>query len=82
MLTTEPTELTEGERDPLTRKVIGCTDIIVENSLLLELKAVEQISRLHEAQILTYLKLTQIPTGLILNFNTRVLKDGIKRFKS
>jgi GxxExxY protein len=134
MITTELTERTEGERDPLTRKVIGCAievhknlgpgllestyeqclafelnsaglkfklqspipvkykgisldcgyraDIIIEDILLLELKAVEHISRFHEAQILTYLKIAQIPTGLILNFNTRVLKEGIKRYKS
>jgi len=56
-------------------------DFIVEDFLLLELKAVEQISRLHEAQILTYLKLANIPTGLILNFNSRILKDGMRRFK-
>jgi GxxExxY protein len=55
-------------------------DIIVEDSLLIELKAVEQLNKLHEAQILTYLKLSNIKTGLILNFNTRILKYGIKRF--
>ena len=133
MITTEHTELTEEEKDLLSRKVIGCAievhralgpgllesayeqclsyelglsglkikrqvpvpvkykdktldcgyraDIIVEGLLLIELKAVEQINKLHEAQILTYLKLTNISTGLILNFNTRILKEGIRRFK-
>ena len=56
-------------------------DLIVEDCLILELKAVEQLSKLHEAQILTYMKLAKTPVGLLLNFNVRVLKDGIKRYK-
>ncbi len=55
------------------------TDLIVEENLLIELKAVEKILPVHEAQLLTYLKLSKIGTGLILNFNTQVLKNGIKR---
>ena len=54
-------------------------DLIVENKLLIELKAIERILPIHEAQLLTYVKLSEIGTGLILNFNTKVLKDGIKR---
>ncbi len=54
-------------------------DVIVEDRLLLELKAVEKILPIHEAQLLTYLKLTGLKTGLILNFNTVLLKDGICR---
>jgi len=54
-------------------------DLIVESKLLIELKAIERILPIHEAQLLTYMKLSEIGTGLILNFNTRVLKDGIKR---
>ena len=54
-------------------------DLIVENKLLIELKAIERILPIHEAQLLTYMKLSEIGTGLILNFNTKVLKDGIKR---
>ena len=54
-------------------------DLIVENKLLIELKAIERILPIHEAQLLTYMKLSEIDTGLILNFNTKVLKDGIKR---
>ncbi len=56
-------------------------DFIVEDCLILELKAVEQLSKLHEAQILTYMKLAKTPVGLLLNFNVRVIKDGIKRYK-
>ena len=54
-------------------------DLIVENKLLIELKAMERILPIHEAQLLTYMKLSEIGAGLILNFNTKVLKDGIKR---
>ena len=55
-------------------------DIIVEKKVLLELKAVEKLAPIHEAQILTYLKLSGIPTGLLLNFNALPLKNGIRRF--
>lgn len=54
-------------------------DIVVNNELILELKAIDKILPIHEAQLLTYLKLTGIKKGLILNFNTPVLKNGIKR---
>ena len=56
-------------------------DIPVEDQLILELKAVKEIEGIHHAQLLTYMKLSGITTGLLINFNTRVLKDGIKRFK-
>ena len=54
-------------------------DIVVENKLIIELKTVERILPVHEAQLLTYLKLGGFRTGLILNFNSAVLKDGIRR---
>ncbi len=54
-------------------------DIVIENSLLLELKTVEKILPIHEAQILTYMKLSEITLGLIINFNVPILKNGIKR---
>lgn len=47
--------------------------------LVVELKTVERLLPIHEAQLLTYLKLTGIRTGLLLNFNTAVLRDGILR---
>jgi len=56
-------------------------DILVEDQLILELKAVQEVQGIHQAQLLTYMKLANISTGLLINFNTRVLKDGIKRFK-
>ncbi len=54
-------------------------DFVVENQIIIELKAVETILPIHEAQLLTYLKLSDMSLGLIMNFNTVLLKDGIKR---
>jgi GxxExxY protein len=54
-------------------------DILVDDKLILELKAVEQIAPIHKAQLITYLKLTQRRLGLLINFNVPVIKDGIKR---
>ena len=55
-------------------------DIIVEDELIVELKAVDKIYPIHEAQILTYMKLADVKAGLLINFNVKLLKDGIKRF--
>ena len=54
-------------------------DLLVENKIIVELKAVENLLPIHEAQILTYLKLTDCKIGLLINFNVPVLKKGIKR---
>ena len=54
-------------------------DLLVENSVVIELKAVEQFNPLHEAQLLTYLKLSHKKLGLLMNFNVLRLKLGIKR---
>ena len=54
-------------------------DLVVENTVVLELKAVETLLPLHEAQLITYLKLSKMPVGLLINFNISVLKDGIIR---
>jgi GxxExxY protein len=54
-------------------------DILVDGRLILELKAVERLEGVHEAQLLTYLRLSGIRLGLLINFNVRFLKDGIKR---
>jgi GxxExxY protein len=61
---------------------LGCNffmDIVLPGTLVLELKAVEKLLPIHEAQLLTYLKLSGIHLGLLLNFNVPVLKNGIKR---
>lgn len=55
-------------------------DFVVAGRLLLECKSVDAIHPIHEAQVLTYLKLSGIPVGLLLNFNVCLLKDGIRRF--
>jgi GxxExxY protein len=55
-------------------------DIVIEELVILELKSVERIDPLFEAQILTYLRLSGIKTGLLINFNSRLLHQGIKRF--
>jgi GxxExxY protein len=54
-------------------------DLVVADSLIIELKTVERILPVHEAQLLTYLKLSGLHTALLLNFNEAVLKDGIRR---
>jgi GxxExxY protein len=54
-------------------------DVVVEERVVLELKTVEQLHPIHDAQLLTYLKLSGKRTGLLLNFNVPVLRDGIKR---
>ncbi len=54
-------------------------DVLIPNLLIVEVKAVDAIAPVHEAQLLTYLKLSGIRTGLLINFNVPVLKDGIKR---
>ena len=54
-------------------------DMIVEDSLLLELKSVDALSGIHLAQVMTYLRLLRLKRGLLLNFNTKLLKEGIKR---
>jgi GxxExxY protein len=54
-------------------------DILVENSVILELKTVERLLPVPEAQLLTYLKLSGLHTGLLLNFNAAVMKDGLRR---
>jgi GxxExxY protein len=55
-------------------------DVLVEDKLILELKAVDELKGIHEAQLLTYLKLSGIKQGFLLNFNVKKLKDGMKSF--
>ena len=54
-------------------------DLVVNNMAVVELKTVDELAPIHDAQVLTYLKLTGIKVGLLINFNVPVLKDGIKR---
>ena len=55
-------------------------DVLVENQLIIELKSVEKLLGIHEAQLLTYMKLAGVNLGLLMNFNVTNLKDGMKRF--
>ncbi len=55
-------------------------DILVEGQIILELKAVDEIAGIHEAQILTYMKLSGIDEGFLINFNVKRLKDGLRSF--
>ncbi len=55
-------------------------DVLVENQIIIELKSVERLLGIHEAQLLTYMKLAEIKIGLLMNFNVTKLKEGIKRF--
>ena len=54
-------------------------DLIVQNALIVELKSVSELTPLHQAQLLTYLKLARLPLGLLINFNVPALKQGVKR---
>ena len=54
-------------------------DIIIENKVILELKAVEALNDVHLAQILTYLKLSECKLGMLINFNVSLMKNGVRR---
>lgn len=56
-------------------------DILVENMVVIELKVVDEFNPVHFAQILTYMKFANKKTGLLINFNVTVLKNGIRRFR-
>ena len=54
-------------------------DVILDNKVIIEIKSIELLADIHYKQVLTYLKLTNLKLGLLVNFNTVLLKDGIKR---
>jgi GxxExxY protein len=56
-------------------------DVLVENSVIIELKSIDAINPVHEAQVLTYMRFANIHLGLLINFNVTVLKDGLRRYK-
>ncbi len=55
-------------------------DILVEDKIILELKSIEKLKGIHEAQLLTYMKLMDIKQGFLINFNVKLLKQGLKSF--
>lgn len=65
--------------DNLVMEVGFRSDLIVENKVILELKSVEAIAPVHQKQLQTYLKLTGLKLGLLINFNVPLIKDGIQR---
>jgi GxxExxY protein len=70
---------------PVTYKSISLEygyriDVLVEGSVIVELKSIDGFAPVHEAQILTYMKFAKIKTGLLINFNVTVLKNGIRRY--
>jgi GxxExxY protein len=54
-------------------------DLLVEGCVLAEIKSIEHLAPVHQAQMITYLRLSGCPVGLILNFNTKMMRDGVKR---
>ena len=54
-------------------------DLMIENEVIIEIKSIEKLMPIHQAQLLSYLKLSECKVGLLINFNVKVLKDGIKR---
>lgn len=56
-------------------------DFLVEKQVIVELKAVSEVVDIHKAQTLSYMKLASVDTGLLINFNVKLLKNGITRFK-
>ena len=55
-------------------------DLVVEDQILIELKSTDKILPIHEAQILTYLRLSKFKLGFLMNFNSKLIKDGLRRF--
>jgi GxxExxY protein len=83
-LTKSGLQVSSQKEIPLTYKGLALesgfrADLIVENKVLIELKSVDQLLPVHTAQVLTYLKLTNLRTALLINFNVQLLKNGIKR---
>lgn len=72
---------------PLPLEYKGCRldcgyriDILVEDEIIIELKSVDQLNQVHEAQLLSYLKLLKKKKGLLINFNVKMLRNGLKSF--
>lgn len=57
----------------------GKLDLLIENILIVELKAVKELADAHQTQVLAYLKATDLPLGLLINFHNTLLKDGVRR---
>ena len=83
-LTKEGLNFTREQVIPLTHESLKLevgfrADVIVENKVIIELKSVEALAAVHYKQVITYLKLTEVKLGLLINFNVNLIKDGIHR---
>ena len=83
-LTKEGLDVEKEKTLPLTYEEVNLDcgyriDLMVENKLIIEIKAVSTLTDVHMAQILTYLKLTECKLGLLMNFNEKLIKNGIRR---
>jgi len=56
-----------------------CPDLVVNDLVIVELKSIDRLAPIHSSQLITYLKLTQLPVGLLMNFNVSLLKHGVRR---
>ncbi len=72
----KPIPLNYGE---VTTECAYRVDLVVDGLVIVEVKCVDKLAPIHRAQMLTYLKLTECPLGLLINFNVTVLKDGVRR---
>jgi GxxExxY protein len=73
---------TERHFEVIYRNQLLChqrLDIVVANKVLIEIKAVERLAPIHQAQVICYLRLSKLPVALLMNFNSAVLPDGLKR---
>lgn len=57
-------------------------DLVVDNRVIVEIKSIASLAAIHEAQLLSYLKLSDCKYGLLINFNVKLLREGIRRFKN
>jgi iron complex transport system substrate-binding protein len=78
-LTVERQKPISFEYDGITFEEGFRVDLLVENKVVVELKSVEKIAPVHPKQLLTYLKLMQLPVGLLINFGAATLKEGLQR---
>jgi GxxExxY protein len=67
--------------DGVTLNAAYRLDLLVEDQVVVECKAVETLTRLHEAQMLTYLRLSGLRLGFLMNFNVQLFKNGVRRFR-
>jgi GxxExxY protein len=82
-LTSAAIAYTRQLRVPVTYKgsIVGsyCADIVIENSVVVEIKSVEQLAGVHQAQLLAYMRVLGLSTGLLLNFYGEMLRTGVRR---